>query len=291
MKSIVNSSTSTITLKMTDGTSNAVNIFSPEHTTPNTPLLIIFPALGVKGAYYEPLALAFASQHTIAVTTDWRGNGASSIRPSCKVNFGFKQLLEDYELIFDELRKNFPHNPLYVLGHSLGGQLASLFLSTRKYGQQGLLLIASGSPYYKGWRGIERWALLFLTQLARLIATSLGYFPGKSLGFGGLEAQGVIKDWSLVCRTGKYTATGDSINYEQALSQLDIPTFVLSFEGDKMSIPASNANLYQKFKQEKSAVSYTHLRKSDERNEGFDHFNWVKKPKNIVEIIKEWMTE
>ena len=99
--------------------------------------------MGVKASYYEPLALAFQAGGTSAVTADLRGHGRSAIRAGRRTSngfgdFGYREILdEDLPAFTAAVHERFPGRPIVLLGHSLGGQLACLWASTRPAGVAG----------------------------------------------------------------------------------------------------------------------------------------------------------
>ncbi len=250
-------------------------------------VIVICPAMGVRGSYYKPLAEALTAEGFIGVVTDLRGLGHSSIRPSKKENFGYREMLDlDYQTILETVRDRFPTHKIYLLGHSLGGQLGCLFASRKPQILDGLILVACCSVYYKGWQGLGAYRTLFGTQLFRGIAKMLGYFPGDKIGFGGLAAQGVLEDWGQQAKTGKYIIGGDDFDYEAALKQLNSPVLAVSFAGDHLAPRNAVQNLYEKF-QKPEAVLHRHL----DADTGYTHFNWVKRPNQVITEIKEWLPD
>ena len=142
-----------IDVPLEDGSSNRISIFEAG-TNPGVPIVVCFPAMGVAASYYQPLAKALCKQGIIAITADLRGLGHSSIRPKRNVDFGYEDMLNlDFQGVFELLSQKYPSNPVYVLGHSLGGQLGALYLSRHAQNANGLILVAACSVYYKGWSG------------------------------------------------------------------------------------------------------------------------------------------
>src|SRR5690606_10191189 len=110
------------------------------------------PAMGIEARYYAGFAGALRRLGLNAATLELRGLGTSNVRPSRKVDFGYGTILErDLPPALALLRERFPGAPLFLLGHSLGGQLLALHLAVHPDGVEGLVLIASGTPHYKVW--------------------------------------------------------------------------------------------------------------------------------------------
>lgn len=273
-------------IQLKDNSTTKITIYGQANSGP---ILLIFPAMGVKASYYEPFAEALADLGLTTITADLRGLGHSSIRPSRAVDYGYADMLDlDYRGIFDQVEKEFPERPRFVLGHSLGGQLASLFLSRYPEEAKGLILIAACSVYYKGWAGIQQFRTWFGTQSFGAIARTLGYFPGHKLGFGGMGSKTTLLDWSRQARTGRYELSNSDFDYESALRRLKTPVLAISIEGDNLAPRKAMENLYQKFD---SSIEVKHLHVSAQESQvlNLGHFNWARQPAYFVSEIKNWI--
>lgn len=255
------------------------------------PIFICLSAMGVAGSYYKPLAIQLSEQGAVAFTTDYRGIGHSSVLPK-QNDFGYKEIVDyDYRGIFTTIIDRYPNNPKYLLGHSLGGQLGSLYLSRFKAPSvKGVILIASCSVYYKGWDGIAAYLTLLGTQSCMLISQVLGYFPGKVLGFGGTEAKSVMRDWSRQARTGAYRPANTDFDYEAALQELKLPSLVISIQGDQYAPKKAITHLYKKF-HPAAPIHHHHLTPDEAGIPNLNHFNWVRQPQGISVIIQEWLNQ
>lgn len=273
-----------VKLQNKDGSTTEINIYSG---IKQNAVAVVLPAMGVYAKYYKILAEELATNGLVAVLADLRGNDTSSVRPKRSIDFGYSEILHlDIDTIVSHVNEQFSGKPIYLFGHSLGGQLGCLYASKNPFKVAGLILSATCSVYYRGWEGFSAYRILAGTQFANAVAKMFGYFPGKKVGFGGMEARTVIKDWSNQSRTGIYNLKNDDFNYEKALSELNIPVLAISYQGDGLCPKGAVEHLLDKM--ESATVDHIHLEKSDPRNEGFNHFNWAKKPRNIVEIINGW---
>ncbi len=253
--------------------------------------IVLMPALGVAARYYEPLMKHFAAQGVDAAALDLQGQGASSVRASrpAHSNYGYRELLhEDWPAAIAAARQVLtPEAPLFLMGHSLGGQLSSLYL-----GQQptppvaGLVLCASGTVYYKAW-GTTPLAcvrLLALTQLAALISQVLGHFPGDKLRFGGRSAQRLICDWAAQARTGRYSVRGSPLDWEGGMRGVTLPVLCLTLDSDTLAPASAADHLVGKLPQ----AALTRLRLP---GPGLNHFTWVKQPGVVAPSILGWVDD
>ncbi len=277
--------TEILRVRSSDGAECDATVFAAADAS--APVLLIWPAMGTSARFYQPLAEALAASGLNAVTADLRGIGSSSLRASRRVDFGYARMAEqDWPAAVATVRARFPGAPLYLLGHSLGGQLSALYAAADSRHVAGVLLIACSSVYYRGWSGLRRWSLLALTQTAALLASLLGYFPGKRLGFAGTEAKTVMLDWAQLARSGRFQLRGTQTDYEAALRQLRRPVLGISFEHDDFAPHAAAQNLLEKI------PAARHLKLSaQDSGAKLNHFNWVKRPDLIVPRIKDWLRQ
>ena len=183
-------------IKFSDGTTNIIQFYLPASAPPKA-VIVIFPAMGIRAAFYENMATAFAKVQIAAALVDHRGHGNSNIRPMRGISFGFQEIITiDYYETIVKIRETLPGVPLFLAGHSLGGKIGCLFAGRYPNLIDGLILLTACSVYYKAWQGWERWKIRLGIETINVIARILGYYPGDKVGFGGREFAGVIRDWS-----------------------------------------------------------------------------------------------
>lgn len=246
--------------------------------------LLWVPALGVAARHYEPLALALARRGIAVAIHEWRGIGSSDRRAGRRSDWGYRELItDDLPTSLRALREAMPSVPVYVGGHSLGGQLATLLAATTPWPLAGVALVGSGSPY---WRCFKPWVGLALVA-APLLANLVGWLPGRRVGFGGNEARGVIGDWSRTGRTGRYAGRGMDVDLEAALRTQRVPVFALRLRDDWFGPEASLAFLLGKMPDapRRSEV----IAPENLGGAAADHFAWMKVPAEIARRIAQWM--
>jgi predicted alpha/beta hydrolase len=261
-----------------DNVTSQITFFRNENGATKT--ILMLPALGVKASYYDSFCEYFADNDYNMVSMDWRGLGHSSVRASRKIDFGYKNFLNDIGEVVQLIQTELPNTNLYFAGHSLGGQLGALYLSRFPKTAKGLFAIACCSIYYKGWTGKERLPILAAGALFAPISNVVGYLPGKQLGFGGKEFRGVIKDWLYTLKTGKYATKGDDFDYELAMSKATFSILAISIEHDFMSPYKAVENLLAKFPN--ASTKHIQIPNTDKK---LNHFRWTKIPQTILEKI------
>lgn len=250
-----------------------------------TRLLYWVPAMGMPARHYLPLAQALAARGVATVLHEWRGIGSSDRRANRRCSWSYRELLE-YDLAagMQAVCERWPQARCMAGGHSLGGQLGALFASLHPQSFDGLVLVASGSPY---WRRFRHGSLISLAyRTAPLLARGLGYLPGRRLGFAGNEAHGVIADWARSGLSGRYAAQGMAVDLESRLGALAIPVLALRLRDDWMVPPASLDWLLRKLGPVTQTVQV--ITPMDMEGTPADHFAWMKSPVTVAEHIAEW---
>jgi predicted alpha/beta hydrolase len=258
------------------------------HTTedPLAPLLIFMSAMGAPARVYGRFAREMVTHGVQVCTPDWRGIASSSMRAGRSSDFGYRHLVEhDLSALLTALRQRFPDTPIWLGGHSLGGQLSLLGAAANPEQVCGLLLVASGTVHLPCYSTRYRWRVRSLVLLSRIIAAVAGHFPGQRLGFAGREASGVMRDWSHVAHTGAFRPRGSAFNYEQAMRKLKLPVLALNFKADPWSPIKATAALLNKLPG--SSPVHWHWGKAETDGLDFDHFSWTKQPALVAKAVAQ----
>lgn len=241
--------------------------------------IVWLPALGVAARNYQPFARELAARGIAVALHEWRGIGSSDRRAGRHSDWGYRELLAlDLPATFAAARAAFPQARLWLGGHSLGGQIAALQAALDPDAQAGLILVASGAPY---WRTFPWYRLIGpVVTIAPWIAALRGHFPGRRLGFGGNEARGLITDWARSGRTGRYAAAGLDEDLEGGLAALRLPLLALRLRDDWLGPEASLDWLLGKMPQ--SPAQRHLLAPEDLGGIAADHFAWMKAPQAVA---------
>lgn len=275
-------------IQYNDNAENRITVFSSK--TSDAATLICLPAMGMRAKYYELFANSLCEKGFNVITADWRGLGHSSIRASRNTDFGYKEFIQDLGQLIEFSNNWFPNTKKIIVGHSLGGQIGSLFAARFPDLINGLILITSCSVYYKGWSKWTALKLRFAGTIFHPISIIIGYFPGNKIGFAGKEARTVIRDWSYNARNGNYKLTDSDFDYEKALKRLNKPVMSISIENDYLASRKAVENLYNKFSPE-SDISHLHLTSEETGISPLNHFAWAKKPEYFSGITEKWWNE
>lgn len=278
--------TKEITYFSADGFANTVRIFTNPQR-PKTDVILLVPAMGTTAAYYAPFAEALVEAGYQVVTADWRGKGLSIIRAGRNADFGYREIFHyDFPALFDCVRSEFPNNEIIVYGHSLGGQLSSLYLAAHPEARvTGLVQHFACHCHYKNW-DVEAWKMYLWFKCFPWIARLFGYFPGEKIGFARREARTFMRDWGFSGTKGKYHPKGTWQAYDSMGHQLTTPILAISLEGDQLAPRRGVEHLYGLFTN--APVTHHHLPAESGDRKPYSHFNWVHQPGYFIEQMKAW---
>ncbi len=243
----------------------------PEPAVGDSPVVLVFPAMGTPARYYAPLAETLRAEGMTVVVADLRGTGSSTPRPSRSSRYGYAEITLDVGAVLAALRPRLGDRPVVLLGHSLGGQAAALHIAqTAAEGVAGLVLVAVGLPWYRSYPGRRRLGVLVFTQAIAAVTAITGFWPGW--GFGGRQAGGVIRDWAYTARRGRFPVIG-GVDPAGGLARMRTPVLAISVEHDRYT-PASTVD-HLAAMMRGANVERRHLM-SAQAGTPLDHFRWVR---------------
>jgi len=152
--------------------------------TPRRTLAIVHGFAEHSGRY-DHVGAWFAARECAVHAYDQRGHGRSDGERGHVE--AFSQLLDDCEAFLDAVRREHPEQPLFLLGHSMGGLVTTTLLADRKPDLAGA--IVSGPPLALG-PGASR-SKLRMARLLRRVA------PRWKLG-AGISAADLSRDPEIV---------------------------------------------------------------------------------------------
>ena len=273
----------TVPIQMPDGSTVPVTLF-PSEGRDDAPVIVVLPGLGIPGGYYRLFAEALVARGFHAAIGDLRGQGDSKPKPSSSSRYGYQELVSvDFPAIFEVVREQFPAATPYLLGHSMGGQLGAMYAARIRGRLGGLILVASGSPYHRGF-GTTRGVPLYFGAAAMAITSNIaGFWPGDRIGVGGFGRQSrvLIDDWSRFARTGSIEPAGADIDYEERMGRLTLPVLAVTIEGDDLAPKGSMENLTAKLAN--AHITTEHI------DEPLGHNGWIRNPTAVADLVERWM--
>jgi len=235
-----------VELIASDGMRLSATRFAPSGKAKAT--IIVPGAMGVTQDYYEPFARFLAEQGLAVLTFDYRGMGRSIPQAFRRSLRGFQADLfdwaeRDYNAALRFAKEWQPDVPMFVVGHSLGGQLPGLLPDNHLI--DGIVTVAAGNGYWRTNAPQLKRVVWFLWYFAVPVYTRLfGYFPGRKMRKIGDLPKGVIFQWSQWCRNPHYVVDAKGKPIRHGYDCLRIPILGLSFTDDEMLSKRSIDNLH-----------------------------------------------
>lgn len=188
-----------------------------------------------------------------------RGQGSSSWKASPEVNWSYWTEVEyDFDLQLSVLKKQYPRNPIFPLGHSAGGIMWTLWMAKKVYEKRedhlswirAYITVASGSVYY---RFHPSKAVYWYALKVASIAYAMGWFPGTQNGFGNeREAKDFMLDWCHNILFGYWQPRGCPIpNISQVYRWIPKAALYVSIDDDPFTPPTSAIEMSKFYGQDK----------------------------------------
>lgn len=266
------------TLTYRDGTTNPVRI----HRGPreSAPVVMIWPGVNVPAGYFDDFSRALTGAGFNAVVAEQRGQGDSRPR-GAGGGHGFQAVAaEDYPAVSALARQKFPDSPRWLLGHSLGGLIGTMYAARARRNLAGVMLVAAGTGYYKLESPVAGAARRVGTSVAARAAARRGHWEGPD-GLGAVPA-GIVRDFDHLVRTGDFNVDGADVDYEARLAGSRIPVLTVSIAADSIVTDRQSRFVGEKFPGE----WVTHRRIPD----ALGHNHWILQPEKVLPVLTEWMS-
>ncbi|MCC7542239.1 MAG: alpha/beta fold hydrolase [Deltaproteobacteria bacterium] len=255
-----------------DGLPLAATVFEPAHGPVHATLLVL-PAMATRRSFYRHFAAGGARRGVRVATFDYRGVGDS--RPGSLR--GFRASLDDWAGLdavgaHDFARRLAADGPLFVVGHSFGGQV--LALADALSDVDGAVLVGAQLGYYGHWPAREQRRLWAIWKgIVPVTTFTWGYAPGW-LGLGGVDLPAdVARQWARWCASPGYLFDHVAGAKERARS-FDRPALVYSFTDDDFAPARAVASYLSAFPRAK--LHHARLAPSDVRARRIGHFGYFR---------------
>ena len=252
---------------------------------PSRGVVLIVHGLGEHAGRYDHVANNLRNWGFQVCAYDQRGHGESTGLPGILPNSN--ALLDDLADVVDDTRQLYPQRPLILLGHSLGGLVASRFVSLGIRPVDALVL---SSPALNA--GLSAFQKLLLRVLPR-IAPDLSVSNGLDANFISHNPQAVkayLEDRlvhnKISPRLGQFIATAGPATLAAA-TQWRTPTLLMYAGADKLVNPAGSDQFAKLATTSKSVKPGTVTAK---RFDGYYHelFNELD-AEPVFELLKNWL--
>ncbi|MBJ7458044.1 MAG: alpha/beta fold hydrolase [Thermoleophilaceae bacterium] len=252
-------------------------------TDPCARVIVLLAAMGTPAKYYDRFVGGLVSLGHPVVRVRWRDEDRDF--PLAHPEYGYAELAEvDVPAAVDWTRERFGEDPI-VLGHSLGGQIASI--SAAGSGPlAGIALIASGTNYWRGSGLLWALGVGTVSLVAPLIVHVVGFWPGGRLRFGGRQPATVIRDWARLGRTGRFAPEDAQTDLEARLREYEGPLLSLTISGDVYVSKGATESLLAKMPD--AQLERRHWKPDEHAYRG--HFGWTRAEREPAEFIHDWAT-
>ena len=242
-------------------------------------VVIINAATSVRCRHYSRFAEYLCAHGFDVITYDYRGIGES--RPTSMKNLDaswsdWGHL--DFEAMLKHAQREFPGQPIDVVGHSFGGCAAGLASSGPLIRR--LVTVGAQFAYWRDYTPDLRWRMFGKWHVVMpLVTWFCGYFPGKRLGWLEDTPAGVVRDWSRSaprfeqCPSGRVLAAKVG---QLPFAVVTAKTLAISLSDDPYGTVAAIERLLGYF----SRSANTHLRidPQDIGEQQVGHFGFFRSP-------------
>ena len=234
---------------------------------------IVSSATAVPRRFYANYAAALANAGYVAISYDYRGIGES--RPE-RLR-GFDATVRDWALkdmagVVDWASETFRPDRLFMVGHSVGGQVTGLLDNSERI--DAMLTMSAQSGYW-GVQGGEQKAVVGFHVYVTLpmLSNLLGYMPWSWVGSAEDLPKGAAIEWSRWCRHPDYLL-GDATLPLERYQEFTAPVLAYSIDDDKWGTSRSVDRMMSAYPN----VERRHLEPASVGLPSLGHFGYFRKP-------------
>lgn len=274
------------TLLTKAGNHIVANRFTP--TREPLAVVVIAPAMAVQQAFYTPYAEYLAYCGYTVWTFDYSGIGESLNGPlrNCSADISV-WVSDNFNFVVETASRENDGLPIFIVGHSLGGQTAPLLPLAHKLSGLVNIAVGSGSTAHLQPR-LKRTSPFLWYVAAPVFCTLLGYFPGKFINIIGDVPRRALMQWRRWCLTPEYLLTGERGGRE-AYARALYPVFSLTFSDDELLTTDGSRMMHKAFRS--APVEYRVIEPADFGISKIGHFGFFK-PKNgshLWSLVTRWL--
>ncbi len=250
----------------------------------DAPILLVVPALGTPAGVYRRLAAEFAVAGVHVGVVELRGAGRSPVRARRGVDWGYADLVDgEIAHAYALARARHPLAPIHALGHSLGGHVLLLHQARRpEQPLASLALVASGTPYWRNYRGLGSLGVRLIGIAADLGSRCFGYYPGDLLRFAGRQGARLMREWAVLVREGRFAAVWPDGDWQERLHATRTRLLGISVPGDSFTPARTTEHLLRL-----AGVPQAVERLQVDGKPG--HFGWLREPAPVVGRLRDWI--
>lgn len=278
-----------------------LRLFDPELTGTARPraAVLVLPGIAVGARYYDVLARHLADRGFVAAIMELPGQGTHSntpgrgSRPSGYHDAAYEDIPLALATFHADMRAADHHRPdgtdlpVFLLGHSQGGQLAAYYAGrTTEYlvphpPVAGIIGVATQSPYFRGYAGSMGRKLFLGSRVLPVIGAVRGAVPETFFGGSGAQPARRLRDWAALARHGKMNPVGADIDYPAGMAASSKPVLAITIEGDQEAPVTAARNWLDFFPAAPRTMRHI--------AEPIGHNRWARTPDLAVDLVAEWI--
>ncbi len=218
-----------------DGYSLAATVQLAEQPTKR--MVVINSATATPRGFYRRFATALNAAGFDTLIWDYRGIGDSAPR-SLR---GFEARMRDWvaldmEGVIDWTIEEFGPDRLFLVGHSVGGQLAGMLTHPERI--NAMVTMSAQSGHWRLQGGAQRLAVLLHAYVTLpALSALIGYMPWRWVGGEDLP-KGVAQEWGRWCRDPNYLL-GDPTLPLDRYARFEAPVLAYSIDDDNWGTAAA----------------------------------------------------
>lgn len=200
--------------------------------------IVIAAATGVPQGFYRRFAQACQARGYNALTFDYRGIG-KSLYGSLKGFHATFTLWGEVDMTAAVEHIKHPSRPLFLVGHSFGGQILGL---TPSHPDIRAAWVCGAGAGWTGWMPVpERWRVWAMWSVfLPLAVAATGRLPWSRAGMGEDLPKGVYKQWKRWCSMPHYFFDDPEMaGIEKKFAQVKTPIRALNSTDDLWAPPRS----------------------------------------------------
>lgn len=218
------------TIETGDGERLAASVFEPSGAAHRA--VVVNSAMAMPRRFYAEFARWLAGRDCRVVTYDYRGIGDSRSGPlqDCEVTIA-DWAHRDMPAVIEWTRETTGADELYLIGHSMGGQIVGLLGD--RFGVDATGLVTAQTGYWRRQAPGQGWQfLVFASAFLPALTKLLGYFPWGTLMGGEDIPEGAAMQWSGWIRNPNYLLDDESLEGRDGFGRFSSPVVSYSFDDD-----------------------------------------------------------
>lgn len=207
--------------------------------------VIVCPAIGVRQRFYWSFAGALAEAGYRVLSLANRGMGVSLAGEERRWPHALRQWGEvDLPAIIDHARRTRPEHRLFVVGHSMGGQLVGL--TEALFELDGVVTVAATAAYWGNWGFPENVGILSWYLVMPVLGRLLPRFPAERFRLGPDIDARLMRDWVRWGRQRDYL-WAERFGLDSYLETYRGRVLAWSFADDRFGSTAAVEALHRRF--------------------------------------------